>query len=82
MNNFKILGGGCANCNNLEQMVKEICEENKVEAVFEKVKEYQDILSYGVMATPGLVVNGVVLHSGKLPTKEKLSNINLEAVKK
>ncbi len=53
MNNFKILGGGCANCNNLEQMVKEICEENKVEAVFEKVKEYQDILSYGVMATPG-----------------------------
>jgi small redox-active disulfide protein 2 len=82
MNIIKILGGGCANCINLENMAREICLENGIEAEFEKVKEYTDILSYGVTATPGLVLNGKVLHSGKLPTKDRLKRLILEELNK
>ncbi len=82
MNNIKILGGGCANCNTLEAMAHEICDENNIEAEFEKVKEYSDILGYGVLATPGLVLNGKVLHSGKLPTKDRLKRLILEEISK
>ncbi len=78
MNVIKILGGGCANCEKLEEMAKEICKENGIEAEFVKVKEYQDILSYGVMVTPGLVLNEKVLHSGKLPTKDRLQRLIME----
>lgn len=78
MNIIKILGGGCANCEKLEAMAKEICNENGIEAEFVKVKEYQDILNYGVMVTPGLVLNEKVLHSGKLPTKDRLKRLIME----
>jgi len=82
MNIIKILGGGCANCNTLESMAREICIENNIEAEFIKVKEYQDILSYGVMVTPGLVLNEKVIHSGKLPTKDRLKRLIMEEINK
>ncbi|HPN37403.1 MAG TPA: thioredoxin family protein [Melioribacteraceae bacterium] len=82
MNIIKILGGGCANCNTLEAMAREICNESNIEAEFVKVKEYQDILGYGVMATPGLVLNEKVIHSGKLPTKDRLKRLMTEELNK
>lgn len=81
MNIIKILGGGCANCTNLENMAREICNENNIEAEFIKVKEYQDIVSYGVLVTPGLVLNEKVIHSGKLPTKDRLKRLIIETLK-
>jgi small redox-active disulfide protein 2 len=74
MLNIKVLGSGCSNCINLEKLCREVISENNIEAEIEKVTDYKDIMSYGIMSTPGLVVNGKVIHSGKLPTKSTLTN--------
>ena len=72
MLNIKILGSGCTNCKNLEKLCSEVVEENNLAAEIEKVTDYKEIMSYGIMSTPGLVLNGKVVHSGKLPTKSTL----------
>lgn len=74
MLNIKVLGSGCANCKTLEKLCQEVVAENSIDAEIEKVTEYKDIMSYGIMSTPGLVVNGKVVHSGKLPTKSTLTH--------
>ena len=74
MLNIKVLGSGCTNCINLEKLCREVISENNIEAEIEKVTDYKDIMSYGIMSTPGLVVNGKVIHSGKLPTKSTLAH--------
>lgn len=74
MLSIKVLGSGCANCKNLESLCKEVVAENNIEATIEKVTELKDIMSYGVMSTPGLVVNEKVIHTGKLPTKSTLTH--------
>lgn len=74
MLSIKVLGPGCANYLNLEKLCREVVAENGFEAVIEKVIDYKDIMSYGIMSTPGLVVNGKVIHSGKLPTKSTLTH--------
>ncbi len=74
MLNIKVLGPGCANCTNLEKLCYDVVSENGLEAEIEKVTDYKDIMSYGIMTTPGLVVNGKVVHSGKLPTKSTLTH--------
>ena len=74
MLNIKILGSGCTNCKNLEKLCREVVTENKLEANIEKVTDIKEIVSYGIMSTPGLVVNGKILSSGKLPTKNTLQH--------
>lgn len=74
MLSIKVLGSGCANCKTLENLCKEVVAENNIEATIEKVTELKDIMSYGVMSTPGLVVNEKVIHTGKLPTKSTLTH--------
>jgi small redox-active disulfide protein 2 len=76
---IKVLGSGCANCKNLEAMCKEVAAENNIEATVEKVTDLKDIMSYGILSTPGLVVNGKVIHNGKLPTKSTLAHWLLDA---
>ncbi|AZR73188.1 redox-active disulfide protein 2 [Anoxybacter fermentans] len=72
---IKILGSGCANCIKLANLTKEAVDELGLEANIEKVTDMQDILSYGVMRTPGLVVNGEVKASGRVPKKEEIKEI-------
>ncbi|NUN09738.1 MAG: TM0996/MTH895 family glutaredoxin-like protein [Ignavibacteriaceae bacterium] len=72
MLDIKVLGPGCANCVKLETLVKEVVTENGVEADIEKITDRERFLDYGIMLTPGLVVNGKVLASGKIPTKSTL----------
>ena len=74
MLDIKILGSGCTNCKNLEKLCREVVTENKLEANIEKVTDIKEIASYGIMSTPGLVVNGKILSSGKLPTKNTLQH--------
>lgn len=74
MLNIKVLGSGCKNCINLENLCREVIAENQLEAEIEKVTDYKDIMSYGIMSTPGLVLNGKVVLSGKLPAKSTLTN--------
>jgi len=80
MINIKVLGPGCANCINLENMCKDVVAENNIDAVIEKITDYKDIMGYGIMSTPGLVINGKVVLSGKLPTKPTLTHWLMNAL--
>jgi small redox-active disulfide protein 2 len=64
---IKVLGTGCAKCKLLEQRVREMTEKNKITAEIEKVTQLDDIMSYGVMMTPGLVINEKLVSTGKVP---------------
>lgn len=63
---IKILGSGCPNCKRLEENAKKAIEELGLEATITKVTDYKDIMSYGVMSTPGLVVDNKVVSSGRV----------------
>ena len=69
---IKVLGTGCARCKELERMCFDVAAENNITADIQKVTELKEIMSYGIMQTPGLVINGVVKLSGKLPTSSSL----------
>lgn len=69
---IKILGSGCKKCEKLESLIREIVEEKRIEASIEKVEDFKEILSYGVMKTPGLVINDEVVFSGSVPKKAKI----------
>jgi small redox-active disulfide protein 2 len=69
---IKILGTGCANCKKLEANVKEAVKELNIEAKIEKVENIKDIVSYGVMKTPALVVDGQVKMMGRVPSVNDL----------
>jgi small redox-active disulfide protein 2 len=64
--NLKVLGSGCAKCNQLEQAALQALEELKMNATVEHVTDYAKIASYGVMSTPALVINEVLISSGKV----------------
>ena len=68
----RVLGTGCARCNELEKMCFNVAAEYNIDADIQKIKDLKDIMSYGIMQTPGLVINGKVKISGKLPTKSTL----------
>jgi len=72
---IKILGTGCSKCNKLTKIVKEIIEENNLEASVEKVEDMKEIMGYGIMATPGLVIDEEVKYSGSVPSKKKLTKM-------
>jgi small redox-active disulfide protein 2 len=74
---IKVLGPGCMNCKTLEKHTKEALQELNMEAVVEKVEDYQKIASYGIMRTPGLVIDEKVAISGSVPTVEKIKELLL-----
>jgi small redox-active disulfide protein 2 len=69
----KILGPGCKNCRNLEKQTREALDKLGVQADVEKVTDYAAIAGYGVMSTPGLVVDDTVLVSGRVPPAEEIA---------
>ncbi|ODA42055.1 redox-active disulfide protein 2 [Desulfosporosinus sp. BG] len=75
MLDIKILGSGCSNCAKLEKVTKEGISQLGIEAQVEKIEDMQKIMSYGVMSTPALVINGVVKLVGKVPNKARLIEI-------
>jgi small redox-active disulfide protein 2 len=74
---IKVLGPGCMNCRTLEKRTKEALSDLNIEAVVEKVEDYQRIASYGIMRTPGLVIDEKVAVSGRVPTVHELKDILL-----
>ncbi|MCB0917753.1 MAG: TM0996/MTH895 family glutaredoxin-like protein [Actinobacteria bacterium] len=77
---IKILGPGCANCQRLEHNTTQALTDLGVEATVEKVTDYSDIVSYGVMKTPGLVVDERVLVSGRVPSSAELGQLLTSAI--
>lgn len=72
---IKVLGSGCRNCQNLEKNVKEALQESGKEAVVEKVTDMKEIMKYGVMKTPALVIDEKVLISGRVASVKELIEI-------
>lgn len=72
---IKILGSGCSNCAKLEKVTKDAIAELGIVAHVEKVEDIQGIMSYGVMSTPALVINGEVKLVGKVPNKARMLEI-------
>jgi len=69
---IKVLGTGCANCRNTITLISEVAAAKGVAIKLEKVEELRDIMGYGVMRTPGVVINGKVVHAGGVPSREKI----------
>jgi len=69
---IKVLGSGCANCKKLEANVREAVKELGIEATIEKVQDFKDIMAYGVMKTPALVVDEQVKVMGRVPSVEDI----------
>lgn len=69
---IKILGGGCAKCERLEELTREVVEELAVEAAFGHVKEMAEIMTYDVLSTPALVIDDQVKVSGRIPRKAEI----------
>lgn len=69
---IKILGGGCANCKRLEQITRKVVDNLNVQAEFIKVTNFAEIAELGVMSTPGLIVNGKILSSGRIPAEVEI----------
>ena len=69
---IEVLGTGCAKCTKLEENARKAADELGVEYEILKVKDVNDIMNYGVMITPALVVNGVVKVAGKVPSVEEV----------
>lgn len=72
---IKVLGTGCAKCKQLEKTVREAVADLGLDATVEKVTELTDIMSYGIMSTPGLVIDGEVRLAGRLPKLEEMKSI-------
>ncbi|MEN6412759.1 MAG: thioredoxin family protein [Veillonellales bacterium] len=72
---IEILGMGCQKCNALEQAAKQAAKELGIDAEFVKVENIKEIMKYGVMTTPALVVDGVVKAAGKALGKEEIKTM-------
>lgn len=72
---IKVLGTGCAKCKKLESNTREAVSELGLDATIEKVEDIQDIMTYGVMSTPALVVDGEVKLFGKVASPKEIKKI-------
>lgn len=72
MKNIKVLGTGCANCRATVALIETVARKRGAEIVLEKVEDLPAIMRYGVMSTPGVVVDGKVVHAGGVPSSEKV----------
>ena len=72
---IKILGTGCPKCKALERITRDVIAENGIDATVSKVEEIMEIVKFGVMMTPALVVDGKVVLKGRIPSKEEVKQL-------
>jgi small redox-active disulfide protein 2 len=70
---IKVLGTGCANCKTTLKLIEDVAAEKGVAIRLEKVEDLQAIMGYGVMSTPGVVIDGKVVHTGGVPGRDKIA---------
>ena len=73
--NIKVLGPGCMNCVTLEKRTAEALQKLNIEASLEKVTDYSEILSYGLVRTPGLLIDNKIVVQGSVPSVEQIQEI-------
>jgi small redox-active disulfide protein 2 len=72
MKNVKVLGTGCANCKATVKLIEDAARAKNVAVDLEKVENIADIMAYGVMSTPGVVIDGKVVHAGGVPNQSSV----------
>ena len=72
MKDIKVLGTGCANCKNTVKLIEEVAAAKGEQIALENVEDIQQIMTYGVMSTPGVVIDGTVVHAGGVPARNKV----------
>lgn len=68
----KVLGTGCANCKSTIALIEQVAKARGVPITLSKVEELREIMGYGVMSTPGVVIDGKVVHAGGVPSRDKI----------
>ena len=69
---IKVLGTGCANCKSTIALIEQVARDKGVPVTLAQVEELREIMSYGVMSTPGVVIDGKVVHAGGVPSRGKV----------
>jgi small redox-active disulfide protein 2 len=69
---IKVLGTGCANCRNTIALIQQVARDRGVPVTVAKVESLPDIVRYGVLSTPGVVIDGKVVHAGGIPGRDKI----------
>ena len=72
MKHVKVLGSGCANCRTTVALIEQVAQAKGVPIQLEKVEDMQAIVSHGVMRTPGVVIDGRVVHAGGVPSRDTI----------
>lgn len=73
MKQIKVLGTGCANCRTTASLIEEVAQQRGVRIRIEKVERIEDIVAAGVMRTPGVMVDGRIVHAGGIPNREAIA---------
>ena len=66
----KVLGSGCANCQTTFKLIDDVTSENGIKIKLEKIEDMAEIMSYGIMSTPGVIVDEKIAHAGGIPDKK------------
>ena len=80
--NLKVLGPGCSRCCQLAKTTREVVKELGIDTSIEEVKDINEIIACQILTTPGLVLNGQVVCSGRVPTKAEISQFITAALAK
>lgn len=72
MKNVKVLGTGCANCRNTVALIETVAQARGEQIALEKVEDMAAIVGYGVMSTPGVIIDGKIVHAGGVPSRDKV----------
>ncbi len=70
---IKVLGSGCPNCKKVEAVARKVVETLAIEATIVKVTDYNEIMQFDILSTPGLVINDKVVSFGRIPTESEVT---------
>lgn len=74
MKEIKILGTGCPKCKTTYKIIEEIAKANNFSGTIEKIEDISDIISYGIISTPAVVIDGNIAFTGDIPPKELIQS--------
>ncbi|GAB4302855.1 MAG: thioredoxin family protein [Thiohalomonadaceae bacterium] len=74
MKHIKVLGSGCRNCQTTYELIRKAAEEKGITIQLEKIEDIGQIMGYGVMSTPGVVIDGKVVHAGGVPDRKQVES--------
>ncbi len=77
---IKVLGSGCANCHKVEQLARQAVAQLAIEAQVQLVTDMKEIMRYGVMSTPGVVINDKVVSAGRVPSLSQMTTLVTNAL--